>query len=334
VAAAAAAGRPGRDRAAPLGWGVLGATARVARQAVLPAIAASRRARLVAVASRGAGDAAGDGGPRVYGRYEALLEDPAVEAVYLPLPNGLHREWVERAAAAGKHVLCEKPLAPTADEARAMAAACARAGVCLFEAYAAPFHPRMAVLLGWLRAGRLGALRFAHAAFTFPLERPDDHRWRPEMGGGALLDVGVYCLAPLLAAAGRGPARVAAAAVRAPSGVDRALAGWLDFGEGFAAAVECAFDAPERQVLELVGADAAVSLDRPHTGGPGDTALTLRRRDGGREEVRVAGADPYRLLVEHVHAVVREGAAPRWSPGDAVGVLDVVDRLRRAAGLP
>jgi predicted dehydrogenase len=271
---------------------------------------------------------------RVYRAYVDVLGDPDVEAVYVPLPNSLHRLWVERAAAAGKHVLCEKPLAPTAADAGAMAAACAAAGVVLGEAYMTPFHPRAEAVDALVAAGRLGALRFARAAFTGVLDRAGDHRWRPEMGGGALLDVGTYCVAPLVAAAGRPPARVEAAAGWAVSGVDASLSGWLDFGEGFAAAIECAFDAPERQSLEIVGTDGAVLMDRAFTPGPEDDVFVLRERDGRAQEIITGGADPYRAMVEDFHRLVLCGGPPRRSIADAIAVLGVLDRLREAAGRP
>ena len=321
--------------APPLRWGVLGATSQVAQQAVLPAIVASPRARLVAVASMHAAD--GGRGPfhseRAYRDYAALLDDAEVEAVYVPLPNGLHREWVERAAAAGKHVLCEKPLAMSAADARAMGTACAAARVTLLEAYMTPFHPRARAIDAIVRSGRLGALRFARVAFTGVLDRPDDHRWRPEMGGGALLDVGVYCVAPLLAAAGRPPLRVEAAASLTRAGVDASFSGWMDWGDGFTATIECSFEAPERQSLEIVGTDAAVSADRAHTPGPEDVQLTLRSRDGRAEQMVAEGADPYRAMIEHFQAVVRGLAEPARSWADSVALLAVLDRLRRAAGL-
>jgi predicted dehydrogenase len=265
---------------APLSWGVIGATSWVAVKAVIPAIVGSPKARLVAVASQSANTPPSADGRRTYRSYAALLDDPDVEAVYVPLPNSLHRTWVERAALAGKHVLCEKPLAPTAADAAAMASASAAAGVTLLEAYMTPFHPRAAAIDALVRGGRLGDLRFARAAFTGVLDRPDDHRWRPDMGGGALLDVGIYCVAPLLVAAGRSPVRVEAAASMATSGVDASFSGWLDFGGGFTAAIECSFDAPERQSLELVGTEAAVLVDRAFTPGPEDVAFALRGRDG------------------------------------------------------
>ena len=312
---------------------MIGATSQVAQKAVLPAIVASSGARLVAVAS----ESAADGGRgrfravRAYRTYAALLDDPEVDAVYVPLPNGLHRQWVERAAAAGKHVLCEKPLAPTAADAEAMGAACAKAGVALLEAYMTPFHPRAGAIETLIASGRLGALRFARAAFTGALDRPDDHRWRPELGGGSLLDVGIYCVAPLLAAAGRLPARVEAAASLAKSGVDASFSGWLDFGDGFTATIECSFDAPERQSLEIVGTEAAVLVDRAHTPGHEDVAFTLRHRDGRVEAMVAGGGDPYRGMIEHFQAVVRGEVEPRRSCADSVALLTVLERLREAS---
>jgi predicted dehydrogenase len=254
-----------------------------------------------------------------------VLDDPEVEAVYVPLPNSLHREWVVRAAAAGKHVLCEKPLAPTVADAEAMTAACEAARVALCEAYMTPFHPRAIALDTLVGSGRL--------AFTGVLDRGDDHRWRPEMGGGSLLDVGIYCVAPLLAAAGHTPARVEASATLAKSGVDASFSGWLDFGDGFTATIECSFDAPERQFLELVGTEASLVLDRAYTPGRADTAMTLRHRDGRVETIVTAGADPYREMIEHFHAVVRGAAAPRRPCAASITLLTVLERLRAVAGL-
>jgi predicted dehydrogenase len=209
-----------------------------------------------------------------------------------------------------------------------MGAACVRAGVTLLEAYMTPFHPRARAIETLVASGRLGALRFARAVFTGVLDRPDDHRWQPEQGGGSLLDVGIYCVAPLLAAAGRLPARVGASASLAKSGVDAAFSGWLDFGDGFTATIECSFDAPERQSLEIVGTEAALLVDRAHTPGSADTAFTLRHRDGRIETVVAGGADPYAGMVEHFHAVVHGQAQPRRSCADSVALLTVLERLQ------
>jgi D-xylose 1-dehydrogenase (NADP+, D-xylono-1,5-lactone-forming) len=320
----------------PFGWGVIGAASQVAQKAVLPAIAASPGARLIATASESAGAdcAARSGAARGYRDYAALLDDREVDAVYIPLPNSLHREWVQRAAAAGKHVLCEKPLAPTVADAEAMVTACATSGVMLLEAYMTPFHPRAGAVAALIASGRLGALRFGRAVFTGTLDRRDDHRWRPEMGGGALLDVGIYCIAPLLAATGAPPVRVEAAALLSKSGVDIVFSGWLDWGDGFSAAIECSFDAPERQCLELVGTDASLVVDRAHTPGPADSTILLRHRDGRAETLVVGATDPYRAMIEHFQAVVRGDARPRRTGDDSIACLALLERLRDAAGLP
>ncbi|MGI8807820.1 MAG: Gfo/Idh/MocA family protein [Acidimicrobiales bacterium] len=305
-------------------WGVLGFRSHVARHAVLPALAASPTSELVASASR---DTLGTG----FDPYHRLLADPAVEAVYLPLPNNLHHEWTLRAAEAGKHVLCEKPLACSAAQAAEMVVACEAAGVVLMEAYMSPFHPRAAALAELVAKGGLGDLRFGRSTFTFTHRDRADYRWRPEMGGGALLDVGVYCLAPLLDAAGRPPVTVAATEVRSETGVDASFSGWLDFGTGFTAGFAVSFEAPERQHLELVGTRATALVDDAFAAGaPGQRGRVLLE-NGGVEILSGDDDDPYRQMLEHFDAVVRGRTEAMRPPSASVELLAVVDRLREAA---
>jgi len=179
-------------------WGVLG-VANIGVRTVIPAIQRAPNARLIAIASRTparAEDAARRLGiPRAHGSYEALLADPEVEAVYIPLPNSLHREWTIRCAEAGKHVLCEKPLALTAREAEEMAAACRQHGVALMEAFMYRFHPRTERVGRLAADGALGDVRMVRAAFTFAVREPDlNIRFRRDLGGGALYDVGCYTI--------------------------------------------------------------------------------------------------------------------------------------------
>jgi predicted dehydrogenase len=315
----------------PVGWGVLGASSRVAQLAMLPALAASPKARLVAVASRSTPVNRTFGAERAYGSYEELLADAAVDAVYLPLPNGLHAEWAIKAAEAGKHVLCEKPLACSADEARRMAAVFESRGLLLAEAYMTPFHPRSTVLEDVLRSGQLGELRFAHTSFTGTLPVDDNHRWRPELGGGVLLDLGIYCLAPLLVAAQRLPVEVVGSATVGATGVETSFSGWLDFGNGFRATIECSYEGPEGQVVEVSGTEASVLVHRAFTPGPDDTTVHIRRRDGSAEDVGWRGADPYRGLVDHVSTVLQGGDVLRWPVGRSIELLVLVDTLRAAA---
>jgi xylose dehydrogenase (NAD/NADP) len=321
--------------AAPLCWGVIGATSMVARLAVLPALTASPTARLVALSSQSRPPGTYDdfGATRCLPTYEQVLADPEVEAVYIPLPNSLHEQWVVAAAGAGRHILCEKPLATSQASARLMAAACESTGTQLMEAYMTPFHPRAAAMAALAASGRLGELRFAHAAFTGVLPRPDDHRWRPEMGGGALLDVGIYCLEPLLAAAGRHPRALAASARLTPGGVDASFSAWLDLGGGLTGGIECSFEAPERQRLELVGTEAAASVHRAFTAGPADTTIKLRHRDGTTEAIETPGGDPYLAMVEHFADVVRGRAPIARGPEASIDLAGLLDALAMAAGL-
>lgn len=321
--------------------GVIAPTSTVARLAVIPAILASSRCRLAAVASRSKGrDVAAAPGASRHESYEELIDDPEVEAVYVPLPNSMHREWTERAAAAGKHVLCEKPLSASAPDSAAMASAAASAGVVLMEAYMTPFHPRSAKIIELAVSGALGEILFASSAFTGILDRADDHRWRPEMGGGCLLDVGIYCIAPLLAALGVAAADVpsvgvgGATARRNDHGVDASFSGWLDFGSGRGASFQCSFEAPERQLLEIVGTEAAASVDRAFTPSLRDTAISLRRRDGSIEELTTAGGDPYRLMVDHFADVVRGRATQRRPVSESVALATLIERLSQKSFAP
>ena len=180
-------------------WGILG-PGFVATRAVIPAMQQTPDARLLAVASRSDERAkliaARFGIERAYHDYQTLLNDPDVDAVYIALPNHLHRIWTMRAAEAGKHVLCEKPLAINASECDEMIATCQRANVLLMEAVMYRFHPRMVQLKRMLTTRELGDIRLLHTAFSFPFDfdRPHNFRAHPEFGGGALLDVGSYCV--------------------------------------------------------------------------------------------------------------------------------------------
>ncbi|HKH87731.1 MAG TPA: Gfo/Idh/MocA family oxidoreductase [Acidimicrobiales bacterium] len=322
----------------PVAIGVLAPTSTVARLAVVPAILASSKCRLAAVASRSRPDDEPPGGARRHAGYDDLVADPEVEAVYVPLPNSMHREWTERAAAAGKHVLCEKPLSPSATDSSLMSAACADAGVVLMEAYMTPFHPRSRAVVELARSGRLGEILFVSTAFTGVLDRPDDHRWRPEMGGGCLLDVGIYCLAPVPAILSLDTSAVAglgvgaAAARRTSLGVDSTFSGWLDLGGGRSAGFQCSFEAPERQLLEIVGTDAAAFVERAFTPSLEDRTIELRHRDGSVEVLTTGGGDPYGLMVDQFCSVVRGTAVAERTPADSIALAGLVDRLLAAAG--
>lgn len=237
---------------------MLGGNSFVANAAVIPAIKASSHAELAAVGSRS--------GPI---SYDDVLTNPAVDVVYIPLPNGMHAEWTTRAAAAGKHVLCEKPLAPTAAEAAAMIESCATAGVRLFEAWMTPFSPPWAAAIADARAAAADRMT-SRFTFTIGPGNEANYRWDPEQGGGALLDVGIYALGPAVELWGPVPDTVEATVDTAPSGVDLTTTYSLTWGNNRTCHGVVSFGMPEAQELRLTGTDFDRTLTgNAHTGTDG-----------------------------------------------------------------
>jgi D-xylose 1-dehydrogenase (NADP+, D-xylono-1,5-lactone-forming) len=310
-------------------WGVL-STARINRKVLVGARAADG-VEVVAIGSRdwprGEAFAAEHGIGRVHGSYEELLADPEVEAVYIPLPNSLHVPWSVRALEAGKHVLCEKPLTRRAADAEAAFDAAERAGRLLMEGFMWRYHPQTEALERVAR--EIGPLRVVRAAFGFPLAAdPANVRLQRELEGGALMDVGCYCVSALRMLCGE-PERVGAEAVAGGDGVDGRFAGVLRFSGGVLGSFDCGFDVPPRDVLEVVGEGGTlVAADPWHGLAP---RLTLTRPGGEPEDVPVAAANPYRLELEDVSAAIRGGPAPRLGRDDAIGQARAIEALYAAA---
>jgi predicted dehydrogenase len=317
-----------------LNWGVLG-TGMVVRRAMLPALLRLPGARVLAVASssaaRAAECAAIFGLPRAYGSYQALLDDPEIACVYVALPNHLHAEWTIRAARAGKHVLCEKPLAATVREVEAMAAACAPAGVQLMEALMYRFHPRTVRVQQLLASGVIGAVRRVKAAFTFPLGARENYRLRPECGGGALLDVGGYCVSAARAALGAEPEAVRACAVYGATGIDESLVGLLMLPGGRGAGVRCSFRMGEHQRMVVYGAEGMLELPLAFTAWQGDAAPILLSRGGRQELEEVAPANPYQLMAEDFATAVRHGGPVPYPLEETRATIRVLEALALSA---
>lgn len=321
-------------------WGVM-STANIGRAAVNPAIQASSNGTLDAVASRD-GDRArafahAHGIPRAHGSYEALLADDAIDAVYIPLPNSLHLEWTLRAVEAGKHVLCEKPLALTEAECCTMDVAARENGVVLMEAFMYRFHPRSAAVVAAVRAGRLGALHAIRSSFTFRLTNPDNIRLDPALGGGALLDVGCYCVNVSRTVAGSEPHTVQATARWTDRDVDDALAGMLHFDGDVVAHFDCSLAAERCERYEVAGTDGYFDVPAAFLPGTGDVEYTEVRGREGAEAHRFDGADEYRLMVEHFADCVLDGATPRYPATEAalnMRVIEALYRSARAGGAP
>ncbi len=317
-----------------LRWGILG-TANIGRVAVIPAIQASRNGQVVAVGSRDetrAGAFAEAAGiPRSHGSYQGLVDDPDVEAIYLPLPNSLHREWTIRTAERGKHVLCEKPLALSAAEAAEMERATAANGVKLMEAFMYRFHPRTERLVEMVRGGPVGQLRRIRSAFTFRLTRPDNIRLDPALGGGALMDVGCYCVNVSRTIAGAKPEEVQAWAVWGPTGVDLELAGALRFPGGVVAQFDCALSMERREWCEVAGTDGALRIEAAFLPGTADAMIEERRGRAPTVEHWVTGADEYRHMVEDFADAVLHDRPVRFPPSEAAANMRVIEALYRSA---
>ena len=317
-------------------WGVL-SLANIAVKAVIPAIQASRNGELTAVASRqltrAERFAAESAGVRAFGSYEALLDDPDIEAVYIPLPNGLHAEWTLAAAQRGKHVLCEKPLGVSADEVRRMIAGCREAGVLLMEAFMYRFHPQTRYALEQLAAGAIGPVRLVRSSFAFDIAgRPDDIRLRASLAGGSLMDVGCYPLNFSRAVFGGPPAEIAARAhVPAGSEVERTVAAVLEFGGGRLGVIDCSFELPAHQSIEVEGERGRLMLARPFTPARTEAVVCIERGDETLER-RFAAVDQYQLEVEHFADCIREDRAPALPLEDALEQAEAIEAVYSAAG--
>jgi predicted dehydrogenase len=320
---------------APLGWGVLGTGGIVRRW--LPGFRAAGET-LVALGSRDrerAASAAAELGAARGGTYQDVLSDPAVEAVYVALPNALHAEWTIRAAEAGKHVLCEKPLAPSVADCEAMVAACARHGVHLVEAFMYRYHPRWHVVRRLLQEGRIGEVRLVRAAFGFRMgpERDADVRLSSELGGGALQDVGCYCVNATRWFLGEPTAVRGLAVDRRGRGVDTHAAAVLEYPDGVLAELSCSLDSALGQSVEIVGQRGRIVLPMAFLPGNGEARVEVVDAAGERREV-VPGVDQYRLEVEAFRALVRDGT-PTLIPGsDGAATQRVIAAWRdgRASG--
>jgi len=316
-------------------WGVI-STSNIGRAAVNPAIQASSNGELLAVASRNEAAAQAfaekAGIPEYYGSYEALLEDERIEAVYNPLPNSLHKEWTIRAAEKGKHILCEKPLALDSTECREMEAAASANGVKLLEAFMYRFHPRTEKVLEMVREGAVGDLKQIRSTFTFPLTRPDNIRWDPELGGGALMDVGCYCVNVSRTIVGREPVEVRAMANFRTPGVDEQMAGTLRFGDGLFAHFDCALTMERSEAYQIHGTDGHLRIQNAFLPGTDEAVIEKFDADDELTKLKVKGADQYRLMVEHFAWCVLNDRPLRYTAEEAALNMRVIEALYESAG--
>jgi predicted dehydrogenase len=326
------------DTHGKLRWGILGA-ASIALTKVIPAIQRSRHGEVVALASRdrakahAAAQAAGIA--RAWGSYEELIADPDVDAIYNPLPNHLHVPWSIRAAEAGKHVLCEKPIALSAAEARALLAARERTGVTIAEAFMVRAHPQWHRVRELVRDGRIGELRLVAGHFSYYRVDPADIRSVPEWGGGALMDIGCYPIMLSRWLFGAEPLEVVGMIERDPTlGVDRLASGMLRFVTG-QATFTCSGQLVSHQRMQVFGTTARIDVEVPFSPHPDRPARI--RLDDGRElggtgaAIELPAADQFALQADRFAEAVRGVGQVPVSLEDAVGNMATIDALFRSA---
>ena len=311
----------------PIRWGILGC-ARIARLQLAPAIRRCENAQLGAVASRDPAKLAEFHelfGPfDAHGDYQSLLDDPAVDAVYLPLPNSLHRDWAIRAMRAGKHVLCEKPLALNADEVGEMVAVAQASGVLLMEAFMYRYTDRTRQISRVLASGALGEIRSVNSSFRFFLDRENTIKENPQLGGGALYDIGCYPLNLISLITDAEPLAVAAECFKR-RGVDLNLSALLRYESGMIASLHCGFDAFGRMHSEFVGTKGV--LLAPDTFLDAAGLLELHTK-AGSERIEVAESDRYGEEIRDFSAAISEQRAPLLSLEESLRHMRTFDRIR------
>ncbi len=324
-----------------LSWGVLGASG-IALKAVVPAIQASTNGRVVALASRRRQPdelTKSLGIDRVHESYDELLADSEVRAVYIPLPNSMHKEWVIRAAEAGKAILCEKPMALDAADAQEMAEVCKQRGVPLMEAFMYRFHPQTKRALELLHQGAIGELCEVRAHLSvrlLDLLDPGDIRFNPALGGGTLLDMGCYTVDVARRFFGETPHRVRAWSEIDPKfGVDINMAAILEFSGGRVALPSSNFLAGAQGAYLIVGSKGMIEVPRGIIPGLGSRVpeglVIVVDEDGRRREENFAAVDHYRLMAEAFAEAVLAGSPVPFSPADSVENMRVLDAITRAS---
>ncbi|CAA9558768.1 MAG: hypothetical protein AVDCRST_MAG86-430 [uncultured Truepera sp.] len=320
-----------------LRWGILG-TARINRK-VIPALQASKNGEVVGVASRDEAKAREQaekhGLPEAFSSYEDLLASPDVSAVYIPLPNTMHREWAIKSLEAGKHVLCEKPLAVSAQECEEIGRVAAERGLKVLEGFMYRFHPRFELLQDLMQKHVVGELKFIRVAHSFAAEGEGNIRWFSALGGGALLDTGCYCVNVSRMIAREEPFKVSAFANYVDAAdegrVDTSIAGLMRFPGGATALFDCGVDLERRNLLEVTGTQGRLYLENPFS--LIDEDSVIEEHHFGYDTVihEVGGQNHFVRMAEHFAEGVMNGTPLRYSVTDAANNLRVLEALAKAA---
>jgi D-xylose 1-dehydrogenase (NADP+, D-xylono-1,5-lactone-forming) len=314
-----------------LNWGLL-STARINR-ALIPPLQVSKRNKLLAVGSRSqeTADAYAKENriPRAYGSYESLLADPEIDVIYIPLPNHLHAEWTIKAVEAGKHVLCEKPLALSVEEVDAIKFAAQKHGRVVAEAFMYRHHPQTLKVQELVKSGSLGALKLMRGSFTFVISRDGDVRLNPEMGGGSIWDVGCYPISYARTIVGENPLEVFGWQVMGETGIDMTFVGQMRFGNDVLAQFDSSFDIPFHSFMEIVGSEGTLIIPRPFK--PYENEKVYLTRGDKTETIKIRGQELYIGEVEDMADAVLLGREARVSLDDSRANVAVILALLESA---
>jgi D-xylose 1-dehydrogenase (NADP+, D-xylono-1,5-lactone-forming) len=307
-----------------LKWGLL-STAHI-NSALIKPLRASRRNQLVAVASRTQASAEAYAREwkisRAHGSYEALLADREIDVIYNPLPNHLHAEWTIKAVEAGKHVLCEKPLALTVEEVDAIQAAARKHGRVVAEAFMYRHHPQTLKVQELVQNGTLGDLKLIRGSFTYVLGREGDVRLDPAMGGGSIWDVGCYPISYARSVLGTNPLEVFGWQVTGPTGIDQTFVGQMRFDGNIYAQFDSSFAIPFHSFMELVGSEGTLNVPKPFK--PETNEKIYLTRGDKTETIKVTGQELYIGEVEDMADAILLGRAPRISLDDSRANVAVI----------
>lgn len=312
---------------------------------VTAAIQRAGNCEVVAIASRDGDRAAAAAAelaiPASYGSYEDLLAAADVDAVYIPLPNDMHAEWVIKAASAGKHVLCEKPLAISVAQAEEMALACSDAGVKLQEAFMYRHHPQWVEAVRLLREGSIGELVAVHSWFSFSNDDPANIRNRPERGGGAIMDVGCYSINVARMLFGDEPVQISSVIRRdTGTGVDIVSSAVLGFRGGGQSTFTCSTRADDYQRVEIVGTSGRIEIEVPFNPPPDRETRILVNRDSGpmattgTETIVFPAVDQYTIQAEFFARAVLDDTPVAFPISDAIANMRVIEGVLAGGGIP
>ncbi|SFL54297.1 Predicted dehydrogenase [Gracilibacillus orientalis] len=318
-------------------WGII-STANIAQKAVIPGIKESNTGEVLAIASRNLDNAKETAKeleiPVAYGSYEELLADSDIDAVYIPLPNHLHKEWSIKAMEAGKHVLCEKPIALNASETQEMDEASKKAGVVLVEAFMYRYHPRYQMIQELIQSGEIGEIRGIHGAFTFNnASAKENVRYKKEWGGGSLYDVGVYPISAARMILKEEPqaATVHAFFSKEHDQVDMMSSGILEFDHGVALTFDCGMWADFRNRLEILGTEGRIEVPSAFVVSQNEQDHFYVHTSKGTKEVEVPYVNQYALQADAIGQSIQKGETLPFPAKDAILNMKVLDACLTSA---